>query len=278
MPSFVGVLRLAAPDKTALGPRTTRAKARRRRAQSRNRAGTALALLLALTATAGAETRVALPLRSGPPVVGYLSKPAGPGPFSAVALLHSCLGLPSDRRALAEKLTGAGFVALWVDDFTTRSLSETCSVDFPEALNDALGAYDYLARLPEVDPGRLAAVGFSQGGDTALKLATQAPGFRAAAAYYPPCANSEGERLKIPTLILVGSEDDVTPAADCHAFARGQKLARLIVLPGARHLFDDPAAAGGEQKFGMRFEYQAKAAERAQAALLSFLKEELGTK
>ena len=207
---------------------------------------------------------------------GYLSTPSGAGPFPAVAFLHSCLGLPDTRRVFSETLTRAGFVTLWVDDFSSRSLNETCSVDFPEALPDALGAYEFLTHRPEIDPRRLAAVGFSQGGDTALKLAASASGFRAAAAYYPPCANLDGARLTIPTLILIGAADDVTPAADCRTLARGQSTAKLVVFPGARHLFDDPVAAGGMQKFGMRFEYDPKAAKAAEDALLKFLKEELG--
>ena len=235
----------------------------------------ALVFLLALSATARSETRVALPLPSAPAVVGYLAKPAGLGPFPAVALLHSCLGLPVNRRALADALVRAGFVALWVDDFSSRALSETCSVDFPEALADAHAAAAFLKGLPEVDATRLAAVGFSQGGDTALRLAVEASGFRAAAAYYPPCANLEGAKLAIPTLILIGAEDDVTPARDCRALAKGQSNAELIVFPGARHLFDEPAAAGGVRQFGMRFEYRAQAAHAAESALLRFLRRQL---
>ena len=45
---------------------------------------------------------------------------------------------------------------------------------------------------------------------------------RAAAAYYPPCANRQGETLTVPTLILVGAADSVTPAADCRAFVAAQ--------------------------------------------------------
>jgi dienelactone hydrolase len=273
MPSFMCLPCLETPNKTAHGPCTTRAKARTPLAELCRRLS--VVLLLALTTTAHAETRVAIPLPSGAPLVGYLTKPAGVGPFAAVALLHSCLGLPADRVALADKLARAGLVALWVDDFGTRSLSETCSVEFPEAMADARAAAAFLRQDPKVDAARLAAVGFSQGGDTALRLATQNSGFRAAAAYYPPCANLEGARLEMPTLILVGAADEVTPAVDCRAFASGQPRARLIVFPGAGHLFDDPTAAGGVRKFGMRFEYQAKAARAAESALLKFLAAEL---
>jgi len=235
-----------------------------------------LVLRLALTGAAQAETRVSVALLAGPPVVGYLSAPPGPGPFPAVALLHSCLGLPAHRQALADALVRAGFVALWVDDFSSRSLTETCSVEFPAALTDARAAAAFLESQPEVDANRLAVVGFSQGGDTALRLAVEASGYRAVVAYYPPCANLEGDKLTIPTLILIGAEDDVTPARDCRAFAKQQANAELVVFPGAKHLFDDPSAAGGLRRFGMRFAYRAEAAHAAESALLRFLRRQLG--
>ena len=109
------------------------------------------------------------------PIQGYLTKPKGAGPFPAVVLLHSCLGLPAGRRSMADAFAGWGYVALFVDDFTTRGVKETCAVDFNEALPDAYGALAFLSALPYVDPARIAAIGFSQGADTALKIASSRP-------------------------------------------------------------------------------------------------------
>ena len=201
-------------------------------------------------------------------------------------LLHSCLGLPSNRRAIEAALTAEGYVALFVDDFSTRGLKETCAVDFPESLADAYGALAWLARLPFVDPARIAAVGFSQGADTALKIAASRAAsafalpdglaFRAAAAFYPPCSNVEGERLAIPTLILVGSADGVTPAADCALLARSNPgRVALVVYPDAAHCFDDPAFAGGRNVMGMTLKYDAVAAKRSRRDLEVFLVENL---
>ena len=134
-------------------------------------------------------------------IQGYLTRPKGAGPFPAVVLLHTCLGLPAERASLGARVATWGYVALFVDDFATRGLKETCAVDFKQALPDADGALAYLASLPYVDRTRIAAVGFSQGGDTALKIATrggsrsarlQGSVFRAVAAFYAPCANVAG--------------------------------------------------------------------------------------
>ncbi len=250
------------------------------------------ALELAFPSSAPAEELVkfdaaASQLRAGeeraktPHIQGYLTRPRGAGPFPAVVLLHSCLGLPANRRAIADMIAGWGDVALFVDDFTTRGLRETCAVDFGEGVADAFGALAFLSRLPYVDPQRIAAVGYSQGADTALAVAASrfaAPGdlkFKAAAAFYPPCENQAGAQLRMPTLILVGASDDVTPAADCQRLANAQPGdgadVKLVVYPGASHGFDNPGFAGGKRLLGMELKYDRDAAQASGVALRDFL-------
>jgi dienelactone hydrolase len=240
----------------------------------------AAALLVGLTLSpATAEPRVkfnaakAQESQPAAPIQGYLTRPAGGGPFPAVVLLHSCLGLPANKTSIGEMFAGWGYVALFVDDFTTRGLSETCAADFGDGAADAFGALAYLSRLPYVDAKRIAVIGYSQGGDAALQIASvRSPAaFKAAAAFYPPCENQAGAKLKIPTLILIGEADDVTPAADCERLARDQRHVKLVVYPGAYHLFDDPALAAGKRLFGMRLQYDAGAAERSRSELRDFL-------
>jgi dienelactone hydrolase len=237
-------------------------------------AAAALFGLLA-SAPAQADELVGFPSAGpGEPIRGYLSKPRGAGPFPAVVLLHTCLGLPAERASIGERIAAWGYVALFVDDFSTRGLKETCAVDFKPALADASGALAYLAGLPYVDVARIAAVGFSQGGDTALKVAAGgAPGFKAAAAFYAPCANLDGAALIIPTLILVGAKDAVTPARDCADLAKRQRpgMAKLVVYPGAAHAFDLPEFGAGRQVMGMSLAYDRNAAQRSWADLRGFL-------
>ena len=80
--------------------------------------------------------------------------------------------------------------------------------------------------------------------------------------------------MEIPTLILVGALDDVTPAADCERLAKRQGARsdlKLVVYPGARHLFDDPGFAGGKRVLGMLLEYNRNAAKQSRSALRDFL-------
>lgn len=257
--------------------------------------GFAAAVLVGLATArlspAAAEQRVTFdsaaagPSDRAAPIQGYLSTPKGEGPFPAVVLLHSCLGLPATRRSIGAMFAGWGYVALFVDDFTTRRIRQTCAVDFAEGLSDAFGALLYLSRLRIVDPARIAAVGYSQGGDTALRIASGRPAaafpaprnlnFKAAVAFYPPCANQADARLALPTLILIGEADEVTPAADCRRLAENQADERsdlkLVVYAGASHLFDDPSVAAGTRLFGMWMQYDPDAAGQSRSALRDFL-------
>ncbi|MGB7973463.1 MAG: dienelactone hydrolase family protein [Roseiarcus sp.] len=210
----------------------------------------------------------------GGAIQGYLTRPKGAGPFPAVVLLHTCLGMPAERTSIGERIAAWGYVALFVDDFATRGLKETCAVDFKPALPDAKGALAYLASLSYVNAARIATVGFSQGGDTALTIASRsAAGFKAAAAFYPPCANLEGTAFTIPTLILVGAKDEVTPARDCAELAKRQApgMVKFVVYPSAAHAFDLPEFAAGTKVVGMPLSYDHNAASRSWAELRAFL-------
>ncbi len=264
------------------------------RGSSCRRFATAALLALAAFAPAAADELVkfraaprldqAAPAQAG--IRGYLAKPAGKGPFPAVVLLHNCLGLPANRSAIESEIAAWGYVALFVDDFAPRRLKETCTVDFPEGVADAYGALAFLSKLPYVDASRIAAVGYSQGADTALTIASgrlasafAAPDgarFRATAAFYPPCANQSGARMEMPTLIVVGGADEVTPAADCERLAGGQSdHVRLVVYPGAAHGFDAPEFGNGRRVLGMLLKYDRGAAGRSKAELSDFLGLEL---
>src|SRR5215472_191911 len=165
----------------------------------------------------------------GDHIRGYLAKPEGAGPFPAVIGLHGCAGMPdTTKRKLVDEIVGWGYVVLLVDSFATRGIEHACTGGFPHIADmrrsDAYGALAFLARQTFVDPQRVAAVGFSHGGWATLSVAETnsfelfvVPSnlrFRAAVAFYPLCW-AAGARPGIPTLILIGTLDEWTPAADC---------------------------------------------------------------
>ena len=225
----------------------------------------------------------------GDRIQGYLAKPDGAGPFSAVVGLHGCAGMhDTTKQRLANDLVARGHVILLVDSYATRGIDHACtSTAFATFLTrrpDAYAALLFLARQTFVDPQRVAAVGFSAGAWVTLSVAEPSSfepfvppsnlRFRAAAAFYPPCKQALA-RPGIPTLIFIGALDDWTPAADCsNTIARwgndGPPI-ELVVHPGAYHGFYYPHLQPGTTLFGHWLEYNGEAADNATHRLHQFL-------
>jgi dienelactone hydrolase len=197
---------------------------------------------------------------------GVLYRPDGPGPFPAVVALHDCGGLDHAAAGKARQygewaslLVAQGFVVLFPDSFGSRGLGPQCRVRqravraSRERVADANAARRWLQGQAFVRADHISLLGWSEGGMTALWTVrpTAAPrdgsaDFRSAVAFYPDCRRlrETAWSARIPTLILIGSADDWTPAVTCQqmvAGARGRSArAVIIVYPGAHHDFDGP--------------------------------------
>lgn len=246
----------------------------------------------------GTVVELETPLTGTPPLQGYLRRPEGVGPSPAVVLLHSCNG---NWRRLDERwgkrIAPWGYVTLSVDSFGPRGLRETCDSDGPQEMSlDAYRALAYLVKQPFVDPARVAALGFSQGGLLALSSVergvierTSPNKFRAVIAFYPPCRAFK-DAMTVPTLILVGELDDWTPAQECRNLAEGRDdygisrqkgegiPVKLIVYPGAYHAFDAPGLKTPRKLLGHHLEYNQSAADQSAEALREFLRATIGGK
>jgi dienelactone hydrolase len=227
------------------------------------------------------------PLKLAPTetIRGYLSKPAGAGPFAAVVYMHGCAGLSAYTRDNASaQMTRWGYVTLVVDSFATRGLKETCTTGAADRLADAFGALTYLSKLAFVDARRIALVGQSQGGIVALRVASFHPfaifampdglTYKAVVAFYPSC-NAAADQLAIPALVLIGALDDWALPIRCDWWmARRQGKGApvsLVVYPGAYHAFDKPGLRDGKWSFGHWLKYDAEATVRANVAMHDFL-------
>jgi dienelactone hydrolase len=193
-----------------------------------------------------------------------LYRPDGDGPFPAVVALHDCGGFTQRPRAQAQlysewakRLVGDGFVVLFPDSFASRGLGSQCRERnrkvraSRERVADANAARRWLAAQSYVRPDHISLLGWSNGGVAALWAVhrTTAPrdddgDFRSAVALYPGCRRLReiAWSARVPTLILIGSADDWTPATACQqmvAGARGRSAqAEIVVYPGAHHDFD----------------------------------------
>ncbi len=192
----------------------------------------------------------------GAPLKGLLYRPAEPGTFPAVVLLHDCRGLRAYQKEWARRLAGWGYVALLVDSFAPRGVRDVCAdlieLDAREEVGgrvfDAYGALAYLSGLGFVDAQRVAVMGWGANGtlDAVNEVGAQTlfdDKFKAAVAFYPECRYRTSARFIAPTLVLVGSKDDWSRALPCAKMAdaglRGSAPVEVSVYPFASHAFDD---------------------------------------
>lgn len=221
-----------------------------------------------------------------PRLLGYLTRPNGPGPFPAVVVLHGCNGFFAGIAQIADRLRGWGYVALAVDSLGSRDITNSCGVPVAQTI-DAHAALHYLSQQNFVDPDRVAVLGYSMGGSSALRIVHEGTGsefeekFRAAVAYYPWCGDVNDATMTVPTMILIGASDDWTPAEACRDLADKPQNSGapidLQVYPDAFHSFNFPQVGPGFRNgLGHWLEYNEPAATDAEEKLRAFLAERLG--
>ena len=178
----------------------------------------------------------------------------GEGPFPAVIVLHGCGGVDGHHTGWAETLVSWGYVAMVVDSFGARGFQSVCtsvSAVTPRTRGyDIAGASEYLQSQPYVLKGELGLIGFSHGGWTIMKAVQsnnklENQGVKAAIAYYPYCDPVDDVDVDLPLLVLIGAEDDWTPADRCRRLQaspalRNASQVEMIFYPGAYHAFDRP--------------------------------------
>lgn len=186
-------------------------------------------------------------------------RPVGVARGPAVVLLHGCGGpVPRRDAAWARDLALRGHVVLLPDSFQSRGLGPQCRnrdntiTPGGPRRQDAIAAAQWLvaqslAGQPGTPGGGVVLLGFSHGGGTVLWTARQRPDlpeglFRAFIAFYPGC-RLPGERadfrLSARLLLLIGADDNWTPAPPCQDFAaRFPEQVDITVYPGALHGFD----------------------------------------
>jgi dienelactone hydrolase len=250
------------------------------------------------------------------------SRPAGG--FPAIIALHGCGGMYSKRkgheRDVAERMLlrvdawlTDGYAVLFVDSFRSRNVSEVCTIPAGERTVtatrrrlDALGALAYLAARGDIARERIAVVGWSHGGSTALQAVNRGdrtiasffarpdapPFFRAAVAFYPGCAmplkTMDRYRPGTPTRVHIGELDDWTPAGPCVELgsALAGRGADFVVTtyPDSHHAFDAPSGAvahrtdvpnGVDPGRGVHVGANPVAREAANARVRAFLQERL---
>ena len=222
---------------------------------------------------------------------GYLAldeNAAGPRP--GVAVFHEGLGLGEFAMERARRLAGLGYVAFAADMFGDRrqatNLQEVATLvgglrAEPEKLR-ARGhaALETLAALPQVDAGRLAAIGFCFGGSVVLELAREGAELKAVVSFHGVLATklpAQAGRVKASVLVCTGVDDPLAPPDQVADFENemrtgGVKDWQVIAYGNTLHGFTNPAADGSMMRTAM---YNEQADRRSWASMKSLFDEVL---
>ena len=197
-------------------------------------------MTLLLTANQRAAEIIAGPVH----LPGILAWP--PQPSGMVLFVHgSGSGRLSPRNAaVAQQLRAAGLGTLLFDLLTEAEAADRRNVFDIDLLSERLlAATAWLSRQPEMAGLPLGYFGASTGAAAALKAAATSPIDIASVVSRGGRPDLAGDALRLvraPTLLLVGSRDPVVLDLNQMALAQLTCFARLVVIPGASHLFEEP--------------------------------------
>jgi putative phosphoribosyl transferase len=196
------------------------------------------------------EQAVTIPQHGGIAVQADLTVPTACR--GAVVFAH---GSGSSRRSernrrVANRLQSSGLATLLLDLLTDEEevidqRSAQLRFDIPLLAARLEGAIEWLRREPRTSELAVGAFGASTGAAAALVAAARRPDDVAAVVSRggrPDLAGPLLGAVRAPTLLIVGGADAQVLALNREAAAALAAEHRLVVIPGATHLFEEPGA------------------------------------
>jgi dienelactone hydrolase len=196
----------------------------------------------------------------GAQLEGQLLLPERREPGSAVLIMPTAVGLKDYEVEQARRLSELGHVAMVADMYgggVHYNIAESAGVAFtalleaPRTLRDRVVAwFELLKSRPDVDPARVAAIGYCFGGKCVLELARSGADVKAVVSFHGllrTAIPAEAGAIKAEVAIYTGTEDPFVPRADVDA-ARQELIAagarwQLTEFGGVSHAFTEPDAA-----------------------------------
>ena len=223
------------------------------------------------------------------PMSGTLYTPDRPGRAPGVIVFPDIFGPGDHSRERAVKLCELGYVA-----FAADLHGSGCELDVDAAMAELSQFYEAperpcqrgaaalrtVAERADVDPARMAAIGFCYGGTLALEMARLGAPLKAVVGFHSGLATSNPDgaaRVQGKVLACIGSEDPSIPPEQRAAFEAEMRAAgvdwQLHLYGGVYHTFTDwRVDRRGRPEFAR---YDAVADRRSWIAMRSLLDEAL---
>lgn len=224
----------------------------------------------------------------GDDLQGYCEYPRATGHVPAVVVLMEAYGITAHIRNVCLRLAQAGYLALAPDFFRgtvlgyderERVLALLPTLRDEQLLGDVSRCVDWLRGRPEVEPDKIAVLGFCMGGRLAyLAGCVQSASWRAVLSLYgggiapegpdrfgrePPVGRSQA--LRAPLFLGYGTDDSSIPPAE-HA-----RIVETLSGLGKRYVLSLYPGAGHGFLCEERPSHEPRAAGEAWRDILSFL-------
>ncbi|MBJ6724502.1 dienelactone hydrolase family protein [Geomesophilobacter sediminis] len=251
-----------------------------------------LMVLAAQTAEARIVTKTVEYQQGGTTLEGYLAySDTVKGKRPGILVVHEWTGVGPYVKHRAEQLAAMGYVAFAADIYGKGVRPATPELAAKEAAKyrgpdrtliraRAQAGLDQLARFPQTDPKRLAAIGYCFGGTAVLELARSGADVLGTVSFHGGLDTpnpADASRIRGKVLALAGADDPIVPPPQVAAFQQEMRNAKvdwqMNLYGGAVHSFTNPDA-GNDPSKGVA--YNAKADRRSWEAMKAFFAEIFG--
>ena len=209
------------------------------------------------------------------------------GKRPGVLVVHQWMGLTDYEKHRAEMLAQLGYVAFCADIYGKGVRPQNTAEAGAQAgkykgdrqlLRARVNAgLDALRRQPQVDPNRIAAIGYCFGGTTVLELARSGADVAGVVSFHGGLDArdpADGKNIKCKVLVCHGADDPFSSPQDIAAFENEMRKGgvdwQFIQYGGAVHSFTQPMAGNDNSKGAA---YNEKADKRSWEAMKQFFAE-----
>jgi dienelactone hydrolase len=227
-------------------------------------------------------------LNNGVALQGYLAyDDSKTGKLPGVLVCHEWWGLNDYPKHRAEQLAELGYVAFCLDMYGKGVVAKTmdeAKAQVGKLYGDrqlvrarAVAGLNVLKKQPNVDPSKIAVIGYCFGGMVALELARSGADIAGVVSFHGALNTpnkDDAKNIKAKVLVLHGADDPNVKPEEVAAFEQEMRDAKvdweLMKFGGAVHAFTNPAA-GNDPSKGVA--YNEKADQRSWQAMKDFFGE-----